>query len=563
VGNESRDAPLSALEVVSMRTRSVLGRLILATCLLAGSAWPAWSQDPDDQGCIACHADRAAGFNPAHGFAASACVACHDGDAAASDREDAHSGLIAFPGGLADAERACGGCHADRVDGIRDNLMHTGRGMVRVTRQVIDGSAGDEATQNLQSLGDSVADSMLRKQCAGCHLGQAREAHAIEVTSARGGGCAACHVNDYPETGHVALSATVSDARCFGCHSRSGRISLSFAGLAEIDPPADDEDRLRLADGRHVARMQADAHYLAGMGCIDCHTSLGMMGAAASHAGQREAVDIGCADCHANAAPRLALADWPADLPGAKRRIPFATNPATRFLATQKHGTPLWHIELRADGAWLHTKSSGKLLKIPQASTTAHAGNGEHQRLECSSCHSQWAPQCFGCHMAYDPAGEQFDHSERQNTPGRWSDERWHVDNALPVLGVTAGGRIGAFVPGMIMTIAHPSWEEERFLRRFAPLSPHTTGRSRSCLSCHRSSRAVGLGEGELVESTGRFVFEPRYERLADGLPADAWTSLENDSLEEHDVYENRPFTSDELYRVLRAPLSNQDAAAN
>lgn len=87
-------------------------------------------------------------------------------------------------------------------------------------------------------------------------------------------------VESYPDEAHPALTARVSDARCFGCHSRSGRISLSYAGLAEVDGSTEPDAKagLRLPDGRPIARLPADVHYLAGMSCIDCHTSIGLMG---------------------------------------------------------------------------------------------------------------------------------------------------------------------------------------------------------------------------------------------------------------------------------------------
>ncbi len=144
--------------------------------------------------------------------------------------------MIAFPGDLATAERACGACHAERVSGVAGNLMQTGRGIVRKTRAALDDAPDERDHANFQSLGHSVADSMLRKQCASCHLGQPKRSHALDVTRDRGGGCLACHINDYPDDAHPALTTRVEDGRCFGCHSRSGRISLSYTGLAETVP---------------------------------------------------------------------------------------------------------------------------------------------------------------------------------------------------------------------------------------------------------------------------------------------------------------------------------------
>lgn len=502
--------------------------------------------------CIECHASEQTGFNVAHAFAADNCTACHAGDAKSSTEQVAHEGMIAFPGNLDNAERACGTCHANRVAGVTNNLMHTGHGMVQKTRDVF-GDASPEARANLQSLGHDVADSMLRKQCASCHLGHAKTQRTLDVTRSRGGGCLACHINDYPEQAHPALSTRASDGRCFGCHSRSGRISLSYAGLAETDVPA-----LRLADGRSVERMPADAHYLAGMSCIDCHTSVGLMGDAGDAAHQRQAVDIDCADCHNNENAQVTLADWPPELASMKKQVPFAANAETRFLTTENNGTPLWQIEVRADGSLLHSKITNQQLRVPHLSTETPGHDPQHERLSCAACHSQWAPQCFGCHMDYDPDGEQWDHIEQAITPGRWSDDRWHVSNALPALGVNDRNEIEPFVPGMIMTVAHPALPEPKFVRQFAPLSPHTTGAARSCASCHRSSVALGLGRGKFVNDGGERRFVPEHALLQDGLPGDAWTNIGGSLGGQAPFAGQRPFNAAEIEAILEAEITTE-----
>jgi hypothetical protein len=307
---------------------------------------------------------------------------------------------------------------------------------------------------------------MLRKQCASCHIGQTKTEHTHDVMWDRGGGCLACHVAEYPENAHPALTASVSDARCFGCHARSGRISLNYTGLAEVDTST-----LKLPDGRPIERRPADVHYQAGMSCIDCHTSVGLMGSAGDALHQRQTVDISCADCHDNPSPNL---------------------------TTEKNG------------------------------------------------------------MEYDADGEQWDHVERALTPGRWSDELWHVRNTLPALGVNEDDQIELYVPGMIMTVAHPEFEEEKFVRMFAPLSPHTTGKSRTCESCHRSSEALGLGQGKLTNIAGETVFEPAHELLRDGLPADAWTNIGNSLGGRTPSAGQRPLNETEMDAMLNAVLPDQ-----
>lgn len=536
----------------------------LVVVMLSGQA-VAGEATHDINGCVQCHVAEQRGFNSAHAFAAGNCSACHAGNPSSPTEEPAHDGLIAYPGDLATAERACGSCHANRVRGVTGNLMHTGRGVVQKTRAALGEPSDHDTHAGFQSLGHGVADSMLRKQCASCHLGQPKRDHALDVTRDRGGGCLACHVNDYPDGAHPALSSRVEDGRCFGCHSRSGRISLSYAGLAEIPPPRDADERpdLRLADGRALERLPADVHYLAGMSCIDCHTSVGLMADAGNAEHQREAVDVACDDCHRNENARVAMREWPPELASMKKHVPFDVNADTRFLATERNGTPLWHIEMRDDGAWLHTKLTGRVLRIPEPTPRYHGQDRPHERLACASCHSQWAPQCFGCHMEYDPDGEQWDHIDRAITPGRWSDRFWHADNALPALGVNEDNEIEAFVPGMIMTVEHPEWDSARFVRRFAPLSPHTTGASRSCASCHRSSKALGLGEGEVVSDGDVFSFSPRRASLRDGLPADAWTNAGNSLGGETPLPGQRPFNPAEIKTILGAEIDADSAVTD
>jgi hypothetical protein len=450
-------------------------RLFLLLVLLACGAAAAGAENA----CLACHGSHQAGFSPGHAFAAASCTGCHAGDAGAAEEEAAHRGLIAFPGNLDNAGRSCGGCHADLVHAVERSLMHTGRGIVHTTRQVIDGDPGPAHTQNFQSLGHSVADSLLRKQCASCHLGQPKTEHALNPTTDRGGGCLACHLNEQSGGGHVRLSREISVGRCFGCHSRSSRISLSFTGLAEVDG-----GDLRLADRRTVARMPPDHHYAAGMGCTDCHGMRDIKDNPAEAVFKREAVAARCTDCHA-----------------------------------------------------------------------PHADDARHERLSCSSCHSQWAPQCYGCHLEFDDRGEQWDHVARRVTPGAWKDRRWNIRNSLPPLGVTAENRVEPFVPGMIMTIAHPDRDDESLLRLFAPISPHTVGRSRSCESCHRSSEALGLGQGRLYVQDGELQFDPALELREDGLPADAWTDPGNMLGGRAPRPGQRPFTTEEMLRIFSAEI--------
>ena len=505
--------------------------------------------------CLDCHPQKERGFVDGHAFAPDHCEACHRGTTGADDQALAHQGLIAFPGDLETAAETCGGCHAEQVRSVTSGFMATGKGMVSVTRFAFgEQPAPSGGDGRLDALGQGPADSLLRKLCASCHLGQPKTAHAHDVIADRGGGCAACHVNAYPDDAHPALSRAADDGRCFGCHSRSSRIALSFAGLAEVLPEQAYEhgDRLaRLGDGRLLARLPADVHHRAGMACIDCHTGRGLMAGAHGLDHQEQAVDIACTDCHANTNPRLSRARLPAgDIPAA---LPFPGPGDQPFLATAD-GTPLWHVEVRPGPDLLHLKTRPGTLAIPSMDARHHP-EGAHDRLACTACHSTWAPQCNGCHLTYDPEGEQWDHAVRRTTPGAWAEHRWDFRQAPPTLGVDPQGRIAPFVPGMILSIEHPAWDGARFRRLFAPVTPHTTGPARDCESCHASPLALGLGTGELSKTQGKWVLTPEAQVLVDGLPADAWTDLQGETRGEATRAGARPLTGEEIRTVLEAQL--------
>jgi hypothetical protein len=514
------------------------------------------------QACLRCHASLDRGFSAAHASFARNCTLCHAGDARATTARKAHRGLIAFPGDMLSAPRVCGDCHADKVDAVSHSLMQTGAGMVSTTRAVFGEPTHRPGHDDLGHLTHSPADTLLRKLCASCHLGQKKTAHRLDAILDRGGGCLACHVNHYPHQAHPALTARVSDARCFGCHSRSGRISLNYAGLAETASSTADDRILHLEDGRAVERRPDDIHHAAGMGCTDCHTEVGVMGIGQRATHKSAAVDIACRDCHDNRAPRLNPARWPARYRALLAKVPFPVTGGTRFLVTTRHSTPLWNIQVRADGNWLYPKQGGAPLHIPPYTAASHPTTQAHRRLSCSACHSQWAPQCYGCHLSYTAKEGQWDHAEAAVTPGAWHERRSGVRSTLPPLGVDQAGDIVPVVPGMILTIAHPGWTKPRFVRRFAEISPHTTGRARSCESCHRSPTALGLGSGRLLQTGNGWRFGPAERRLADGLPADAWTRLDaTKGMEKTGTVQ--PFSATEMRRILGVRLDRRKTRKN
>jgi len=499
------------------------------------------------EACTSCHVGHSEALGSYHQFSWKACTSCHRGNGRSPDEKAAHDGLVASPGQLDNAAATCGLCHPRQIDGVLNGDMHRGTGMVATTRKVIDGvSESPPAPHDLQHLGASIADSLLRKLCAGCHLGQPRHEGMQDAALRRGGGCLACHIKPNQASGHPVLSAKVEDGSCFGCHSRSGRIALNYAGLAEVETPELSANLYRLSDGRLVIQRPADSHHRAGMSCIDCHTGGGLMGLTADN------IDIACTDCHANLNARISLEDWPQNYVNLKRRIPFAAGPGQSFLTTRQ-GTPLWHIEIRGDDLFLHRKLDGATMKIPRLTGTHAPFGADHERLSCDACHSQWAPQCYGCHISFDPEEEQWDHVLRKPTRGAWEERRWDLRSGMAPLGIHTDGTVRVFVPGMVMTLEHPDRSTPLFVRRFAMLSPHTTGPSHACDDCHANPVAFGLGDGKIHLEGEELHFIPTHELLNDGLPADAWTDLSRTDDEQGE--ESGPFPASLIERLLSVPV--------
>lgn len=549
------------------------------------------------EGCMACHAGMT-GFSPSHNPDILGCSSCHAGDPFSLDSSRAHRGMIRVPGDLQNASRSCGreGCHADVVPRVERSIMATFAGVISTNRSVFgESTANSESPEGAHArrLGRTAADTHLRQLCVSCHLAQPKTDWGPIDQNSRGGGCNACHLNYSPDAlaglqsyrasqarhgvavgavprrpnsdpprVHPRLSVHASNDHCFGCHSRSGRISTSFEGWHEMRHPpapdarsADPRSFRQLQDGRYFERKSPDVHYLAGLACIDCHTALEVMGA--DHAVRRksEALRVRCADCHASPGGRLASREVQALDPESRKLLGlrgWRVRPEQQVAVT-RGGDALYAVAVDEQGrAAQRLKADGKVLPLkPQA--IACASDKAHARLSCASCHTAWAPTCTSCHTYFDPSAEGYDYLAGERMVGKWVEKSVRFDARPPTLGVrrTDGyGESGAdivdtFVPGMVMTLDRnmtPNGASSpAFVRLFAPIAAHTVQRaSRSCTSCHADPVAIGFGQGTLrfeidpapqgvgaTGKTGHWYFLPKQAvRPEDGLPDDGWVSF-------------------------------------
>ncbi len=513
------------------------------------------------EGCLACHAG-VKGFSPAHDPAAIGCASCHAGDPFTLDKAAAHRGMVLVPGNLADAARTCGTsqCHPAIIGRVDRSIMTTMAGIISVDRTVFGETGRGAAPPRVEDLGRTPADTHLRQLCASCHVGRAKTELGPIHEDSRGGGCNACHLAYSPGAldalhryqqpageadrqaplEHPSLSLAIGSDHCFGCHSRSGRISTSYAGWMETeraspDPLAPDRHRT-LEDGRVFVKDEPDIHEVKKLECVDCHTSREAMGDGTVHARKWEQVEVACEDCHLVGPAETVPA---ARLDGESLRIlTLRKQPATgrAFLAARATGQPLVNAFLDAQGRpSMYLKLTGEVMELKRPAAVCLQGGG-HARLSCVSCHTKWAPTCSTCHTAFDPRGTGYDQLDDVETKGEWVETARGFRADPPTLGIrtlaradgTTADVVDTFVPGMILSIEGGA-PATIFHRLYARAFSHTIAqKGRSCESCHNDPEALGYGRGALQYARegdhGRWTFTPEMApSVYDGLPADAW----------------------------------------
>jgi len=476
--------------------------------------------------CVSCHVKPDEDPGGAHSRVALGCASCHLGNPLAFGKERAHEGLEREPGALSTVAMTCGreGCHARESARVATSPMTRASGIVSVDRFAFGEIPSPDSTEAvadvLAAARPTPAELHLRKLCAGCHLGT-RRANRDDAIRGNGSGCAACHAplrraGDPPRP-HPPIDARVSNDRCFGCHSKSGRISLTYEGLAEVEPhqvsggslpcPAP----LKLADGRPACPVEPEVHQAAGMSCIDCHVHTELMGDGTARTHEDEQVEITCEACHGPVREGGEVAwsevkdEISLEIQKRQRRREEedflrkgnegrAPDGAARL---GRRGTPLPNL-LRRSSWVLVRKLDGVVLPVKQTPRDANHVRKGHERLSCSACHTAWAPRCDTCHTAFDAARAQWDFAAGKPTAGAWTERSEGFSWGPPLPGVRSDGRIVPAAPGMILDMERAAAGGGKTSRRLlAPMEPHATGKkARTCQSCHRAAPAPEFEAG-------------------------------------------------------------------
>ncbi len=536
------------------------------------------------ESCMICH-DGMQGFSPAHDPNAIGCVSCHQGDPFSIDKNQSHRGMILIPGNLADADRSCGTaeCHPDITNRIHKTIMSTLSGVVSVDKYVFDEIDIPDGHFHVANLKQSAADNHLRDLCAACHLGNPKTEAGKITQLSRGGGCNACHLNYSKEAlaelnflkthqpdsivyqFHPSVSLNISDEHCFGCHSRSGRISTNYKGWHETQLNKEEvegnEKYVVLEDQRVFEKMTADVHHQSGMLCVDCHTSYETMGDGMLHTHKESQMQLACEDCHF---PGKAQSIHVSELDFENQKIIELKKYTQKyFLKISKNGKAIPNTFIDEDGKpQLISKVSGEIFPLNPPSPR-FTKDKEHSNLSCNACHSAWVPQCIGCHNSFEQDTRTFDLLDNKMISGAWIEHIGQYFADPPTLGIEEGDhkKVLTFTPGMILTVDKSNYtgkEETIFKRLYAPANAHTTiATGRSCKSCHNEPLAIGYGRGELIyeikNGKGKWFFKQRFaNNKYDGLPEDAWIGFLEESKEARATRTNmRPFNLEEQKRIL------------
>ncbi|MFD1294462.1 hypothetical protein ACFQ5N_11500 [Lutibacter holmesii] len=511
------------------------------------------------ESCLQCH-QNTKGYSSYHNPDLIGCASCHLGNASEIEKDASHKGMVLIPGNLNDAKETCGKCHPNELHKIENSLMTTNSGLVAVDKYIFGEVDSPNHEYHIQLIKNSASDKHLRDLCANCHLGAEKKGFGPITQLSRGGGCNACHLNYSDDakndlktyisskkntlpTHHPATNIFVTNEHCFGCHSRSSRISTNYEGFQETllneSEIGDSKGYTVFEDKRVYKYIEEDVHHTKGLLCIDCHSSHEVMGDGKKYTHEEQAVKVQCSDCHFKEQPNTILYDSldTESLLVFLHRDYKHTN--KQIIAVEKGGHPLVNTFIDSVGnAFLIGKKNGELHPLNPQSEICSRDNA-HKNVSCSTCHSSWTSRCIGCHNEFDKDEPRaFDLLDKKYGKGQWKEFVAEFSSSQPAMGVrenSEGKHIEPAVPGMILTIDKGSYankkigEDVSFHRLYAPNSPHTTiSKARDCKSCHLNSATLGYGNGTLAyiieKGVGTWEFTAEYaENPNDNLPEDAW----------------------------------------
>jgi len=390
---------------------------------------------------------------------------------------------------------------------------------------------------------------------------------------------------------------------CSTCHNRGKRIGVSFLGMIEspYDTPWNDDGTgqyklhgkryLFINDDHHHDPESRDGNPEGGLLCQDCHTTSSVHGNGNIGGCTFGEVEVECSDCHGTPDK------YPWELPlgfGDEFGQDLEDNPrgtTLNLLNIQKkystvypagdgyilssRGNPFGNVVRQENRVIVHSATGldfhapalknlnqNDKWKNKDMAHTAMVRVKDHvQTMECYSCHTTWAPQCYGCHVKVDyseqkrstdwikTGHEHFENGETIETlrdevmeqAGKATEGRSYLRWEDPILGINGEGRTGPLITGcqQITTVIGPDgktlvsnkiWRTPPGMENsgpegqrgidMTPAQPHTVSRTaRDCVSCHTNPKTLGYGinDGDLMKGYEKDQYMDL--RFADGNP--------------------------------------------
>ncbi len=533
--------------------------IVLGAVVLTSVKKPPPETSPDE--CISCHGNIT-NVGKSHPISAFGCYKCHGGNPYATNKKVAHEDMVSNPALLNLSNSSCEKCHPHVAERVKNSIMNTMEGIINETNYQLGGTKNPFGTITVSELEEqknkrSFAIQYFRKMCGACHIDQPQS--IFPKTARRGGGCVDCHAVFSKKNHHIVLTTRIPSSNCVKCHNRSNRIGLSYFGRFESPgygtPYENGHFSHRILGGsRYWYPLTPDVHEKAGMGCIDCHTSVGVMGNGQRKLRMWYQEDIECIDCHK---PQLGQANPLAE------KLAFYNGkvPTPHIIAyTHRFHTPLYNVQEKGKKIILYLKKSGKPITVPTLNSKPYHTLKFHKKLSCQACHSKWMPECYGCHVAEFQTAKQFDWVSHRITAPAFREFSSFYRHSIQ-LGVSYNGKITPFGPGCQTFVTQYSGKRnihQFHSVAFAPWDPHTTQlKARSCANCHINPVTLGLGRGTLFISHGNIEFYPIFKSKTSGLPIsyplDATESITGKPYVKTSMPGEHPFTGKELRRIIGA----------
>jgi hypothetical protein len=431
-------------------------------------------------------------------------------------------------------------------------------------------TTGIKYLKNKPTKDQTLAEDHFSKLCAACHINQDEKIFNPKNYTPRGGGCVDCHrvkdakiieqKNNHLKLQHPKLSTKIPSSNCLKCHNRSNRIGLSYFGKFESEgygtPYKKGKLTHKIDKGRYYYDLQADIHHTsAKLDCIDCHTEVGVMGDGKHHAHMEDAVDISCKDCHDPEFVSSSKFGLSQILTATNELIPFAKQVAI----TKRKNTPLYNLQKDGDKIKFYRKKDAKQFDISKMSDKPYHKSKNHQRLDCTACHSSWMPSCYGCHEVYFKNKKQYDWIKHKQTKGKWMELRSYLRYESPSLAIGYNEKIMPTAPGcqVITSIYNKDITDEGFHSfAYAAWDPHTTQKqSRGCADCHFNPMTLGLGQGILDIKNDNIIFQPFYQSKDNNLPIsypiDALVSKNGREFQSFSREKARGFNKKEIKKIV------------